>query len=202
MDDLQRRTDLKPRTVVKFNATKEYLVEYFGAGRGLRDITAGHADEWRVFLLEKGLSENTVRKHIQIAKQFFNAAERRKLIESNPFSDLKSATLANPERFHFVSREVATRVLGACPDAEWRLIFALSRYGGLRCPSEHLALTWDCIDWANDRIRILSPKTEHHAGKASRTIPIFLELRPYLNDAWDLAPKGETMSSLAIETRT
>ncbi len=29
---------------------------------------------------------------------------------------------------------------------QWRLIFALSRYGGLRCPSEHLALRWGHID--------------------------------------------------------
>lgn len=49
----------------------------------LRDITAGDADDRRVFLLRKKMSENTVRKHARIAKQFFSAAVRRKLIESN-----------------------------------------------------------------------------------------------------------------------
>jgi hypothetical protein len=38
--------------------------------------------------------------------------------------------------------EERNKVLEACPNAEWRLIFALSRFGGLRCPSEHLVLTW------------------------------------------------------------
>ena len=33
-----------------------------------------------------------------------------------------------------MTRELAEKVLAACPDAEWRLIFALSRYAGLRCP--------------------------------------------------------------------
>jgi hypothetical protein len=141
------RTDLKPRTRIKFNATKGYLVEFFKADRNLRDITAGDADDWRVFLLAKEMSENTVRKHTQIAKQFFTAGVRRKLIESNPFAELKSTVQANPERFHFVTPDATAKVLAACPDAEWRLIFALSRFGGLRCPSEHLALTWDCIDW-------------------------------------------------------
>lgn len=70
----------------------------------------------------------------------------------------------------------------------WRLIFALSRFGGLRCPSEHLALTWDCIDWEKDRIR--SPKTEHHAGKVSRTVPIFPEIRPHLEAAFAQAAEG------------
>jgi len=133
-----------------------------------------------------------VRKHAQIAKQFFNYAIRLKLIESNPFADLKSTVQANPERFYFISTEEASKVLDACPDAEWRLIFALSRFGGLRCPSEHLELTWDCVDWENGRIQIKSPKTEHHAGGASRTIPMFPELRRHLEEVFDQAPEGST----------
>ncbi len=186
------RTDLKPRTVIKFNATMAYLVEFFGADRPLRDITAGEADDWRVFLVRKGMSENTVRKHAQIAKQFFTAAARKKLIEANPFADLKSTVQANPDKFYFVSRSAAVKVLAACPDAEWRLIFALSRFGGLRCPSEHLALTWECIDWEHERIRIPSPKTEHHIGRSSRTIPLFPEIRRHLADVFDKAPEGGT----------
>jgi integrase len=184
------RTDLKPRTIIKFKATVAYLCEHFGSDRNVRDITAGEADQWRIFLIAKKMGENTVRKHAQIAKQFFTAAVRRKLIDANPFADLKSTVQSNPERFHFVTREDAQKVLDACPDNEWRLIFALSRYGGVRCPSETLALTWDCIDWEKDRIRIVSPKTAHHAGKASRVIPIFAELRPYLEAAFDSAEEG------------
>ena len=184
------RTDLKPRTRIKFNATKTYLVEFFTADRSLRDITEGDADDWRVHLVAKGMGENTVRKHAQIAKQFFTDAVRRNVIDSNPFARLRSTTQANPERFHFVSREVADKVLAACPDAEWRLIFALSRYGGLRCPSEHLALTWDSVDWETGRIRIKSTKTEHHVDKASRAIPMFPELRPHLEAVFDAAPEG------------
>lgn len=179
------RTDVKPRTLLKYEAAKAHLIEFFTAGRNLRDITAGDADDWRVFLLRKKLGENTVRKYSQIAKQFFNGAVRRMLIETNPFADLKSTVQGNAERFYFVSRDEATEVLNACPDAEWRLIFGLARFGGLRCPSEVLALTWDCVDWSNSRIRIPSPKTEHYASGSSRTIPLFPELLPLLNDVWD-----------------
>jgi len=35
-----------------------------------------------------------------------------------------------------------------------------------------------------------SPKTEHHEGKDYRVIPIFPELRPYLEAAFDEAPEG------------
>ena len=68
---------------------------------------------------------------------------------------------------YFLSREDSEKVLAACPDAEWRLIFALSRFGGLRCPSEHLALRWGDVDWEHNRMTVHSSKTEHYEGTPS-----------------------------------
>ena len=82
------------------------------------------------------------------------------------------------------------KVLDACPDAEWRLIFALSRYGGLRCPSEHLALKWSDVDWDAGKLRVPSPKTAHHEGKEFRFVPLFPELRKYLMEVYSAVPEG------------
>jgi len=131
-----------------------------------------------------------VRKQVAIAKLFFGAAKRKRLIPENPFSDLKAAIRSNPTRFYFITREEARKVIDACPDAQWRLLFALSRFGGLRCPSEHLALRWGDIDWERGRITVRSPKTEHHPGGESRVIPLFPELRPFLEQVWDQAEPG------------
>ena len=90
----------------------------------------------------------------------------------------------------FIGRADAQRVLDACPDAEWRVIFALSRYGGLRCPSEHLSLRWSDIQWDRDRMRVPSPKTAHHPGGESRLVPLFSELLPHLREAFEQAPPG------------
>ena len=170
------------------------LLDYFGAERLLASITPGDADEFRVNLLDK-LGENTVRRNCGRAKQFFRAAVRKRLIQENPFADMKGcAVKATTDRMYFVTQEVAEKVLEACPDAQWRLLFALSRYGGLRCPSEHLALRWGDVDWERDRITVHSPKTEHHEGKESRQIPIFPELRPYLEEVWDAGPAGNRVS--------
>jgi len=79
-----------------------------------------------------------------------------------------------------VTTAIIEKVIEVCPDEEWQLIIALSRYGGLRCPSEHLNLKWGDVDWEHNRVTIQSPKTEHHAGGESRVIPLFPELRPYL----------------------
>jgi hypothetical protein len=60
----------------------------------------------------------------------------------------------------------------------------------MRCPSEHLLLRWCDIDWANNRIHITSPKTEHHVGGESRVAPLFPELRPFLEDCFEQAEDG------------
>lgn len=176
------RSDVKPLTKLKYETTRRYLVEHFGETRLLRSITAGCADEFRLKLAERkvgedterSFGENTVRKHIAVAKVFFKAAVRKNLIPSNPFDGHKATIQPNPDRFHFVSRADIQKIIEACPDAQWRLLIALSRFGGLRCPSEHLALKWGHVDWQQGRINVQSPKTAHHVGKATRTIPCFL----------------------------
>lgn len=184
---IARRVDVKPSTQLQYQQVRRNLVDYFGSTKPLRDITAGDADNWRLHLIGKGLADNTVRRRCGRAKHFFTAAARKGLVSSNPFADLKSAVSGNAERLYFVTRDETQRVLDACPDAQWRLLFALSRYGGLRCPSEHLSLRWGDVDWERGRITVPSPKTEHHPGGESRVIPLFPELRPYLDEAFDLA---------------
>jgi integrase len=188
---IKSRTDLKDRTIKKLKTTRTRLVQFLGPNRALQGVTPGDADDWRLDLLNDGLAENTVRKHASIAKQFFHAAVRKRLVASNPFSDLRSTVQPNPSRFYFVKRRDARKVLDACPDAQWRLIFSLSRYGGLRCPSEHLGLRWGDIDWDQERIRVSSPKTEHHPGRDFRMVPMFPELLPYLEECFELAEPGE-----------
>lgn len=184
------RSDAKPRTIINLQQARKALVGYFGESKPLATITPGDADNFRLHLLAKGLAENTVRRMCGRARQYFAAAVRHELLHRNPFAGIKCAVGANPKRRYFLTREDAAKVLAACPNAEWRLIFALSRFGGLRCPSEHLALRWTDVDWEHNRIIITSPKTEHYDGKGSRQIPLFPELRPYLHEAFDEAPIG------------
>lgn len=182
----------KDNTQKKYRNALNYIYEYFGKDTLLKDITPGDCDEWRAWLgkktdTKKKLAENTVRKHCAVAKVFFNNAVRKRLIDENPFSDLKSTSIPNKSREYFVTQQEIDKVLEACPDAEWRLIVALARYGGLRTPSEHYALRWEDILWADDRFYVSSPKTERYEGKEGRMVPIFPELRPYLDDCRELA---------------
>lgn len=183
--------DLKPATLVVYGHSRRNLVDFFGYDTPLASISEGDAEKWRRWLIyDQELSDNTVRRRCGMAKQFFRAAIQHRYIDRNPFEHLSSTVRGNREKFYFVTVEESERVLDACPDAEWRLIFALSRFGGLRCPSEHAQLKWSDVHWGADAITVRSPKTEHHPGKESRSVPIFADLRPYLEEAYELAEPG------------
>lgn len=185
------RTDAKPRTIINLKQARTDLVAFFGEQKPLCDVTPGDAEEFGRYLQRRGLATNTARRIIGRAKQFFRFASRKGKVTVNPFADMKTKVQASDaERDFFITQDMAASVLDACPDAEWRLIFALSRYGGLRCPSEHFALRWDGIDWDKGRMKVYSPKTEHIEGGAWRMVPIFPELRPYLMEAFEQAADG------------
>jgi integrase len=189
----------KESTLTVLKQTRRCLVGYFGADKRLADVTSADADQWRVWLATEGnvrdndrdtLSENTIRRHSGRARQFFAAAVKRKLIASNPFSELPTAVRGNQARQRFVTRGEIQAVIDVAPDTEWRLIIALARYGGLRIPSELLALRWADVDLPGGRMTIRASKTEHHVAGGIRTCPIFPELKPYLEAAWDAAAEG------------
>jgi len=184
------RCDVKPATVTNWRHTRRGLLEHFGADKPLREITQGDADRWRLYLIGQGLAANTVRKRCGNAKQFFRAAVRSKLVSENPFADLPAVTKGNAARMFFITREMAEKVLDACPDAQWRLVFSLCRYGGLRMPSEVFRLTWADVDWAGMKLILHSSKTEHHDGGGVRRVPIFPELYPHLMEAFEQAEPG------------
>ena len=192
---LKSRTDLKPNSLTVYGHTRRTLIEFFDYEKPLRQINSDDAKAWRAYLTEQNLSEATVNKRCGNAKVFFNVAVKLKLVASNPFSELDSKSIANKSRQHFIERKDADKILDACPDAQWRLIFSLCRYGGLRCPSEVLALRWSDVNWEQQKIIIHSPKTERYEGRESRIIPIFPEIMPYLEQVFE----SHTESVLELE---
>ena len=187
---LVKRSDVKGGTKVTYGHTCRNLLGFFGADKPLRAITKGDADDFRRYLFDQKLATATVNRRCGAAKTFFRTAVRHEMIPRNPFEELKATVHGNRERMRFVTLDTIQSVIDTCPDFEWRLLVALARYGGLRVPSEALSLRWEDVDWEHDRIRVISPKTAHHPGRESRLIPLFPELRPYLEEAREQAEPG------------
>lgn len=186
---LASRDDVARRTEIGYKQSKKRLEEFFGKDRLLSSIHECHADEYKRWLLSK-LAQATASREVKRARQFFKAAVRRRLIASNPFADVKAGTQANPSRMHFVSRETIEAVIAACPNNDWRLIFAFARYAGLRMPSELQSLKWSDVNWERGRFTVEVPKKAHLVGHETRVVPIFPELRPHLERAFHEAEPG------------
>tara|TARA_R110002073_G_scaffold104622_4_gene236496 strand:- start:151125 stop:152387 length:1263 start_codon:yes stop_codon:yes gene_type:complete len=189
LDEYFKTIEVKETTRIRYAQTRRRLINYFGKDHPLESITTHDADKWRSFL-ESTLSSPTISRDVKAARMFFKQAARWSMIQSNPFEGVKAGSQTNEGRKHYLPPEDALKLIDAAPDADWRCIIALSRFGGLRCPSEVLSVRWGDIDWAGNRFRVRSPKTEQHAGKGERVVPLFPELRTVLMDAFDRAPEG------------
>ncbi len=202
---IEARKTVKPSTKVKFEQVKDCLLRHFGDDKRIDAITEADSEAWAEWLAteaniregkprkdkagktRKGrldLARSTVSRRVGIARQFFNWAIKAQLITENPFKELKCGSQSNSSRQFFVSQEVAKKLIDAAPNAKWRAIIALSRYAGLRTPSETVRIRWEDIDFPNLRLRIHASKTEHHKGGGIRYCPIFPVLLPYLEDLW------------------
>ena len=186
---IEGRTDVSDRRLEKFRQAKYRLIEYFG-DVALCSITAGDAEEYSRWLL-KQVAATTAQKECQIASQFFRHAYRKEMIPRNPFDGVSVGTATNDERRVFVSRDIVAKVLDACPNWQWRTVVALARYGGLRCSSEVALLKWPDIQWDTERLTVTSPKTKRY-GKGTRVVPLFPELRHFLDEAFTMATEGDS----------
>ncbi|HPO93873.1 MAG TPA: tyrosine-type recombinase/integrase, partial [Phycisphaerales bacterium] len=174
-----------------YEQTRRSLEEFIGEKTDRSRVTALEAERWRTWLKDnQQLAGATIAKRVKTARQVFKRAVKWKMLAENPFEDIRTGSQSNPARMHFVDTATVERVLAACPDVEWRLIFALSRYGGLRCPSEVLTLRWGDIQWDADRFTVWSCKTEGYEGCEYRHVPLFPELRPLLEEAFARADEG------------
>jgi len=196
-DYIEERTDWKEWTATTFGTSMKKMLDFFGKDTPIEKISVDNAVAFRLELQKSGvrrgkkklLSESTVSRTIKQCRHVFRIAKQRKLVAENPFETVKTGSQRNPERLYFVSVEETQPLIDACNSPKQRLIIALARWGGLRCPSELVGLKWSEVNWERNRFIVHSPKTEGH-GKAQRIVPIFDELYPFLREAFESAPEG------------
>jgi len=187
----KRKGTWKPYTLARMGQSKRHALAYFGADKPLHAITEADAEDYRGWLKgTRKLAEATTRKACGDARMWFRYAIRAGLVSRNPFEAVPTNVTGNAERQRFISDADARKVMDELPDASWRLLFALARWGGLRVPSEPRALTWDCVDWDKRRLKVRSPKTEHHKGHEQRIIPLFADVEAPLREVFEQAKEG------------
>lgn len=188
------------QTVAKWKTVRSHLKPHFKE-RTLKSLTPVDARKFREALQThrfartednpdgRPLTENAIRKIIGNTKVMLNSAKRLGLIDRNPFEFEVSSVRPNRSRDFYVTPKMAEQILEACPDAQWRLMFALWRLAGLR-KMEIFALRWEHVLWDRGRILVTSSKTAHHEGKGCRFVP-FGAILPYLEAVFDEAASAD-----------
>lgn len=172
-DYIAGRRDVRPNTLRNMLTASRRLAGHFGAGAALESIGDGAALEYRDKLAKK-YARATVGREIKMCRQFFGAAVGAGYIGANPFATVTAWPCVNSDRTVFIDRPTIDRVMSATDSPRWHAIIALSRYGGLRCPSEVGELRWADVDFKRGRLTIRAHKT------GSRGVPLFPEVRDVL----------------------
>lgn len=199
----EKRTESSPKTIRNLNQARKKLLGFFGKTRQIGDITSEDAIAFRNHLFEAGgLEYNAVSTHCRKSKQMFTVAMERGLISVNPFRKMKGLQeVRNEARLRFMTPEQAALVLQACPSAEWRAIFSLARFGGMR-PKEIIGLCWEDVRWDRNLIHLHGAKGRHRQGARMRDVPLFPEVAAALREVLAGRPKATGRVVLAYDSES
>jgi len=186
---IEKKTDVKDTTMTTYTAAKDRFFLFFEGKELIADLTPARMRLWKEYLRTQapcegakvpGLAESTVAGTIAKAKAVFNWSVQAGWLVTSPLDGVGRGSFVNEDKDRFITMDEYARLLDACPCSDWRVIIALARIGGLRCPSEVLRLKWSDINWNLDQFDVTSPKTERYKGKKGRWVPLFPALRSEL----------------------
>jgi len=213
IDHFSNKTGVEKTTVGTYNLFSENLIDFFGRDKILEDITVLDARNFENFLRTKakrkvgkgtkkgcaigqGLSDATVGRRIEIARQFFREAVRLRWIAENPFQEIKGNKAANPERWLYIPAETVVQVMDNTPNLEIRALIALARFMGARGASEFNSLEWNesWIRWSTEgqpgTVRLYRKKTKK-SGFVETIVPMIPIVENALRDLYESAPDGQ-----------
>jgi integrase len=164
------------------------LISYFAPDRRLDAISVADIETFKCAMLRK-YAGNTARRVLGYCKQFFRHAVNAGYIDKSPCETLRGlSVLPNRATESYLSIPDLTKLLATMP-LELQTLTVLIRLAGLRI-GEAIMLRWEQVDFASNRLTIISPKTKIH-NKALRTMPLLPEVRTYLSAWFEASEPGE-----------
>ncbi|PHR93909.1 MAG: hypothetical protein COA78_32515 [Blastopirellula sp.] len=189
----RKKSNVVAATITKLERSARYFVESFG-DCDLSSVTEGDCED---YVEQRDAAVATIGAEVKHGRQFFKYAVKKKYLSENPWEDIPVGSQVG-EKIPLDFQMLQT-VNDYLPDAEWRCFFAVCRWTGCRY-SEAFLLKWTDIQWDEGKIIMPSPKTARY-GRPTREVPLFPELRQYLQEWFENAPDGAVYlaSSLANE---
>ena len=176
----------KPRTKINYDQARTWLLKTVDGKRDIGAVTQGDMRRWQASMT--ALVMSTRNKHVKRVKTMFAGAVEDGVLASSPAAILKeerSQKRIDRSRQFFVDAAMTEKVIRKLPDTNWKMLFCLMRFQGLR-RHEVFAIDWKHIDWETNELTVpADTKT------GWRTMPIFPETLKYLQDADLVAEAGE-----------
>ena len=171
--------------------TQGHLLKFFKAKKLLHLVTPADAQQFFAWLRDDEgamLAASTAGKRFEKSSRYFQTAVDKRWLTENPLTGIKTKSKAPRDRDENIDLATIDRVIAEARDPRFRLVVALCRFGGMRTPSEPLALRWEWFNWEEETLTFRATKTSNW-----RTIPLFHELRPFIDEAWQSAGEGAEM---------
>lgn len=179
---LDTRIDIGESTVVIIGDTLTNLVKC------LKDIECGKvtvddAERFKAWMhKEQGFAPATIHRHLRTARAVYTHAIRRKIVDFNPFEDVKMRVPKPDNDWAYISTDQLHVILRHAPSQQWWMMLALCRLAGLR-RGEAIRLKWADID-TNKGIMAVKPQHHHQTTKQRRRlVPIVPDLARLINKA-------------------
>jgi integrase len=173
----------KKSTIQNWQKAIKNLVDYLPKGIQVSEVTVGHVKEF-IEKLRPLYAKSTLHRRVTTASQFFKDAVDWEMIQKNPFAKHNPKRPSGESPNEYVDKSVIYKMFEFA-NPTWKAILALSRFGGLRCPSETLSLKWQDIDFETSMMAVPQPKLEHIDGRAVRTCPLFPDLADVLSELFN-----------------
>jgi integrase len=189
----------KPSTLMNNRVVYANILAFFKPHTRIRGVNQQHAEKFRMHLLSAGgrdgapLAKATVSNRLRRARAVFAYAIRNGWLTTNPFREIATGGEWNYTRDHYIMPQIFHRILDMTADRELRLLLAMVRFCGLRCPSEIHPLRWAHVNWEDGVFIVHSSKTELYGDGGRREVPVFAPLLPYLLAAAETRGDSELM---------
>ncbi|WP_457681072.1 tyrosine-type recombinase/integrase [Thermovibrio sp.] len=148
----------------------------------VQDLSTRHLDDYVRQVLATGASRTTTNTHIRHLKAVFTKAVEWELLKENPFRKYKLLKVQQKPPAFLLPGQV-DKVLKVIDEPEWRFVFKLFVYTGMRL-SEVANLQWRDIDLHRGVITVRKAKNYQ-----TRVIPIHPKLKEELESRYPAVGK-------------
>jgi integrase len=197
------KPDLGEKGRRAYSIAAERFMAFAGEHTRIDRVTPATAAEWVAKLTDSParqakpgeeeknvprLSPGTVANYSRHVRCLFNEAVHQGILLANPFARIRTQPRKIERSWHYVPRELFSRVLDACPSRGWQCFLALQRIGALR-KGEALTVTWEMVDLGR---RLLTLPASITKTDQERIVPLDPELLDLLAACRPATPDADT----------